>query len=174
MDTSLNGYAERFENALKEESSFANYNKDMAHASIIVCLGFRYAKRHIRLLSHQLDPVLYGSKWFQDELTDFLENRNGRVQILLETDVDEDHPVIALSTRFDSLEVRQIPNDRLSSYPFNFMTVDDVGYRFEQNREYPEATVVFNLNDDADFEDLRKICVEWFDSNWEAVDVKAL
>ena len=174
MDTSLNGYAERFEKALTEGSSFANYNKDMAHASIIVCLGFRYAKRHVRLLSHQLDPVLYGSKWFQDELTDFLENRSGRVQILLETDVAEGHPVIALGAKYDTFEVRRIRDDLVSNYPFNFMTVDDVGYRFEQNREYPEATVVFNLNDDPDFEDLRKICVEWFDSNWEAHGVKAL
>lgn len=169
VDTSLNGYAEEFDRALRKKTPFANFNKDMNHAAIIVCMSFRHAQNTIKLLSKELDESLYGSKWFLEELAHFMDKENTSLKILIESDIPGDHPVIQESKKEPRIEIKRIPEEDVQKYPFNFMLVDDKGFRFEQDRESTEATVVFNYNDDPRFEDLRKSCVDWFDSRWRSI-----
>lgn len=172
IDTSLNGYAETFEKALKKKTQFANFNKDMNHAAIIVCMAFRHAENNIRLLTHKLDESLYGSKWFLDELERFIGKQDSCLKILIESDIVEDHPVMQMSAQHNQIEVKRVPDVDVREYPFNFMLVDDVGYRFERDRNSHEATVVFNYDDDLRFKELRESCDNWFNARWESIDTK--
>lgn len=168
MDTSLNAYAHEFEKALKKERPYANYNKDMQHASIIVCMSFRHASKHIRLLSNCLDQSLYGTQWFMDELNGFLK-RNGKLEILLETEVPADHPVLTRARNEPSISVKRMPDGFLDEYPFNFMLVDDTGFRFESDRAKPAASVAFNYDNDDEFRAFRQEAIEWFDRKFRSV-----
>ena len=108
MSESLYDYAERLEIALSEGSQFAAYNKDMRHASVVVCLAFEYAQDRILLLSNKLDPALYGSDWFMESARKFLGDEAGRLDILVESDLPADHPVAELATEYsDQVTIRR-------------------------------------------------------------------
>ena len=140
---SLNDYARAIETALKRKKSYSAYNRDMVHAKIVVTMAFRTAKKLIRLLSHQLDPDLYASNVFIEEARKFVATRNGRVDILVETDVSEDHPLMQLAQEFpDNVEIRRVPDVASDEYVFNFMIFDEAGYRFEYDRKDFKAQVI--------------------------------
>ena len=156
----LNAYASELDRALKRGTKFANFNKDMHHATVVICTAFHHAEKHIRLLSQKLDPELYAGPWFTEEVERFVDK--GRLDVLVETDVSSDHPVMALATsRSGNVSVRRVRDDVSAGYPYNYMLVDDIGYRFEHDRESTEALVVFN--DDSD-DDLRGSLKQWFDN----------
>ena len=175
FDSSLNGYARELDRALKRTEEFANFNKDIQHASIVVCTAFRHAKAKIRLLSHELDPVLYASPWFETEVKAFLD-RGGKLEILLESKVSEqDHPLMKMAAHEpDKIDVRQVSDEfqRRTQYPFNFMVVDDIGYRFEHDRTEPAAVFAFHSDNEIHIENTKRL-VEWFDTVFERSD-KAL
>lgn len=141
---SLNDYAQAFDKALEEGKEFTNFNRDIQHATVIICiaLAHAHAKKRVRLLSHMLDPMLYSGQWFLEEAKGFLD-RGGELQILVETEISEDHAVYGLAGPDTRLSVRCVPPDIAKSYKFNFMLVDDLGYRFESDREKHEAVVSF-------------------------------
>lgn len=143
---SLGDYTRRLEKALKRKRPYGVYNRDMSHAKVIVSVAFRHAKR-IRLLSHELDRELYANPmflWF--EARQFLQ-RGGKLTILVETDIAEDHPILLLAREHDdTVEMLRVPDNVVGSYEFNFMLIDDIGYRFESDREKCEAFVA--LHDD--------------------------
>lgn len=169
MDTSLNAYHRELNRALKRDAKFANFNKDMNHAAIVVCTAFRHASKHVKLLSHQLDPVLYGSDWFLKELSGFL-NRGGKLDILVESDVPREHPVMLEAKQRANVTVKRIPDPE--GYEFNFMVVDDKGFRFEKDRQSTEASVVFNYDEEEVFLDARKFLTEWFDTRFDNIQQK--
>ena len=144
---SLSDYTRRLERALKQKKPYGVYNRDMSHAKVIVSVAFRHAKKEIRLLSHKLDLELYADSiflWFEAER--FLRSE-GRLTILVETDVPEDHPLRVLARQYkDTVELHRVPDHIVKTYEFNFMLIDNIGYRFESDREKCEAFVA--LNDD--------------------------
>ena len=94
---SLNDYARALDSALKWKRAYSAYNRDMVHAKIVVTAAFRGAREKIRLLSHRLDRDLYASQSFIDEANDFVGRRGGQVDILVESDIPEDHPLQVLA-----------------------------------------------------------------------------
>ena len=148
MPDKLADYVLKMDSALRERKRFVAYNRDIHHAHAVVCLAFRYAQEKVLLLSHRLDPELYASQWFLQEAEDFLK-RSGSLQILAETDLDERHPLIALADRFpDSVQIVRIPAKLQEQYRYNYMVVDDIGYRFERDRAEPRAVVAFHDEND--------------------------
>ena len=145
---SLGDYTRQLERALKRKRPYGVYNRDMSHAKVIVSVAFRHAKS-IRLLSHKLDQELYANPmflWF--EARPFL-NRGGKLTILVESDIAEDHPIRQLAREYsDSVEMLRVPDNVVESYEFNFMLIDDIGYRFESDREECKAFVA--LHDDGE------------------------
>lgn len=142
---SLNDYAQKFETALRKKRPYKRYNRDMAHASIVVSTAFRHAKESIGLLSHELDPLLYGAPSFDRALNEFLEG-GGRLDILVESNIHDDHPIWTHKEKWPGqVSIRRIPQDVVDNYQFNFMVVDDAGFRFEADRVNPHALVYFNL-----------------------------
>ena len=173
FDDSLNGYARELDRAPKKGDEFANYNKDMVHATIVVCTAFRYAKQRIRLLSQKLDPALYAGPWFMEEINGFLE-RKGELNVLVETDVEPSHELMKLAKENpNQISVRRVPESLLDRYLFNFMVVDDIGYRLEHDRKEPAAVFAFNSENKLHVENTEML-TEWFDELSEISEPIAL
>ncbi|MDE0006246.1 MAG: hypothetical protein OXQ29_26455 [Rhodospirillaceae bacterium] len=149
MMESLNSYAMRLERALKKDKEYRDYNKDARHATVVLSVSFRHAKQEIRLLSNKLDPELYASPGFLSEFYPFLGDPEKRLRILVESDIEERHPIMVAARDYpDRLTIKRVPEDVVGQYPFNFMIVDRKGYRFESDRADFAAMVEFN-NDHA-------------------------
>ena len=162
FDDSLNGYARELDRALRKGEEFANYNKDLVHATIVVCTAFRHAKKQIRLLSHELDPALYAGPWFMDEIHEFLK-REGKLDVLVETHIEPSHELMELAKeKPNQISVKRVPESLLDQYRFNFMVVDSIGYRLEQDRKEPAAVFAFNSENKLHV-DNTKLLTEWFD-----------
>ena len=139
-------YVRRLEDALKEGRSFSVYNKDTSHASAIIKTAFRYAATHIRLLSNKLDLSLYGEPDLIQEVVTFLNKGDTKFEILVEQQmISSKHPILELSKKYsDRVTIALIPPEQVSRYDFNFMVVDDIGYRFEHDRRSHTAIASFN------------------------------
>ena len=148
MDTSLRAYSERLERALREEAPLRLYNKDIIHASTIVLLAFQYAKRRILILSNKLDSRLYGADAILKSIKTFLEKPNVELQVLVEEEIPSEHPFTLISREFpEQVSIGTVPGEVVEKYKFNFMVVDDIGYRFERDREDFAATASFYEQD---------------------------
>ena len=141
MAESLNAYSERLETALANNKPYSAYNKDMAHAKVVVCTSMAHAKSEVLLLSERLDPILYASGWFWTAVTGFLEG-GGKLRVLVESDIPVEHPVRHLATQNGGVEIRRVTEG--VAYDFNFMLIDNIGYRFEADRREPRAVVSFH------------------------------
>ena len=146
---SLNDYAKSLSDALKANKKHYTYNKDMRHAAVVVCTAFEHAKDEIMLLSNKLDRALYASPWFVDAIDAFIK-KGGKLRVVVETDIEAAHPVISRA-KTPNVEIRRVPPDFFEHYTFNFMVVDDIGYRFESDRESQEALVCFNSDEHVGF-----------------------
>jgi hypothetical protein len=141
----LKEYAERLENALKKKVAFNTYNRDIFHAFAIIHAAFKFAQEEVLLLSHELDIALYGGADLGHEIRGFLGDRKGKMRILVETDISEAHPMMQLCGEFsEQVKILRIPNELQKGYEFNFMVVDDFGYRFEKDREEHAAVASFH------------------------------
>ena len=159
---SLNAYAQAFEESLASHQAFTNFNRDIQHATVIVCLAFGYAEKTVRLLTQKLDPMLYGTPWFREEAQGFLK-KGGQLNVLAETPLPAAHPIFGLVAEFpDRLTIRLVGDS--TPYAFNFMLVDEIGYRFETDRSKPEAIVFFNHPDATETIAALK---QRFDGMWE-------
>lgn len=146
MADNLNNYARDLDAALSSGTRYAAHNRDLAHAEVVVCTALEHAKDEVLLLSNRLDPMLYDGMWFNFAMTLFLKN-GGKVRILVEQDLGEDHPV-RLAGWDAGISIRRMRPEWVRMYGFNFMLVDDVGYRFETSRKEPQAVVVFRGKDE--------------------------
>ena len=83
----------------------------------------------------------YASGWFWTAVTGFLEG-GGKLRVLVESDIPVDHPVRHLATQNGGVEIRRVTEG--VACDFNFMLIDDIGYRFEADRREPRAVVSFH------------------------------
>ncbi len=142
---SLSEYTERLEKALAKEQPHTTYNRDRFHAFAIVLAVFQHAKREVRLLSNKLDLLLYGNPLLLQTIRDFLR-KGGKLRILVESEIDREHPLAELvrSTPDDKASIRRIPAELLSKYKYNFMVMDDNGFRYESDRSKHAALAGFH------------------------------
>ena len=123
------------------------------------------AKRKVLLLSNRLDPLLYATLTFDTPSISFLERDGTHLDVLVEKpdEIDQQHPIRLLAERYPGkVEVNAIPADKVEQYEFNFMVVDDIGFRFERNRDSHGAVVSFNETD-AERTEMRERLVKIFD-----------
>lgn len=144
MPESLNDYSEVLNSALAESKPYINFNRDSGHATIVVGAIFEHAKEHVRVLSNHLDPVVYANPFVEERMLAFLDG-GGKLDVLVESDIDMDHAIYRMAERFaDQISVRRVPDQLQGTYPFNFIVMDDAGYRFERDRGSPQALVAFH------------------------------
>ena len=143
-DDTLRDYARRLNGALKSKSGYSNYNRDASHASIVLFFAFHHAEKRVLLLSQKLDTLVYSAPWVLEEVGGFLR-RSGKLDVLVETELEEGHPMRQLRRDHpDRLSIARVPERIVETYSFNFMVVDDRGYRFEHDRENYSASVAFD------------------------------
>ena len=172
--SSLNSYIGEIEKALRHKEQFVNYNKDIQHATVVICTAMHHAESRVRLLSNRLDPVLYGGQWFLMEAEAFLGQEDASLDILVETDMAQDHPLRGLLKQHkDKVSVGRVP-DNEQTYGYNFMLVDGMGYRFERDRDKHEALVAFHADVNESFRAVVSILDKMFDSLSAAAEPVAI
>ena len=150
MSESMNEYVRKLRTALSEGTYFTAYNRDTAHARAVLSLAFEFAEEKILLLSNRLDHVLYAHPTFVGALKKFLDD-GGVLDVLTETEIDPRHPFLTLTKEYsDRVSCNVVPSSLQSLYKFNFMVMDDTGYRFERDRDEHKAVVVMNAQTDAE------------------------
>lgn len=154
-------YAARVDTAMEKGEPFSTYNRDILHASEVVACMLKYAKKEVNLLSNKLDNRLYGEDYIAELVEDFVGNRDGKLNILVETDVGTDHPVITACKKFPAnTTVKKVPDHWQKYYDYNFMLMDDIGYRFEANRKSQNAIVSYNQDDQIETRQNMKNCFD--------------
>jgi hypothetical protein len=103
--------------------------------------------------------------------SEFLDKPGSKLEVLFEKDFDAaQSPFARLAIRStENVDVRRVPDDWQARYNFNFLTVDNRAFRFQDDRSTPVAivaggkthsTAIANL--DGIFSELWKVraCVE--------------
>lgn len=67
MDT-INAYAQAFEESLANTQAFTSFSPDIQHGTVVACMALDYAGQVVRLLSHELDWLPYGTPWFCEQV----------------------------------------------------------------------------------------------------------
>ena len=147
MDT-LNDYARKLHSALTNKSGYSTFNKDASHAAIVIYFAFLHAKQTVLLLSQKLDTLIYSTPWLIEKVEEFL-TKGASLRILVETELAESHTLRLLAKRYpENLRIARVPEEAVGTYRFNFMLVDDRGYRFEHDRDDYSALVSFDKRDE--------------------------
>ena len=144
-------YSEELHSELGNERPFRTFNRDISHAAAITCAAFRYAEGTVRLLSHKLDSALYGTRLLKNHVAPFLTKKGASLHILVETDIPDDHPIWDFiengSYQSQQLKMGRVPSELTQRYQFNYLVVDDFGFRFERDRNEYAAVASFYESD---------------------------
>ena len=154
--TKLMGYREQVRDAIARRTGEALLNGSIDHAAVIVQETFSSAKKSIRLLSSKLDAECYGRLSVRNAAQVFLADPDHSAEILVESSLSDDndnfewakHPFLSDLAPFGSdglkrLQVRTVPKEWVERYKFNFLLMDDYGYRYESDRKETAAVVAF-------------------------------
>lgn len=158
-------YREQVRDAIARRTGEALLNGSVDHAAVIVQETFGNAKNCMRILSSKLDAECYGRESVRNAARVFLADPEHRARFLVESPLWDEgenfewewHPFISDIRSFANLkttkgdmrfEFRAVPKDWTNQYQFNFLVMDDYGYRFEPNRKEAAAVVAFLPEDD--------------------------
>jgi hypothetical protein len=123
------------------------FNRSAEHAAIIVEHLFLAAQEEVNIVTSRLDEKVYSSQTVIEAAMGFLHrNPTGRINVLIETDVDLDsHPWVKSLKNVDRNRVKlwHVPDDVSAHYKFNFAVSDRKHYRLEQDRKTFEAFAQF-------------------------------
>ena len=148
----IDQFAKDLKTALRKKTPYTLSNRDILHATEIALAGIAHAEQTVRILSHKLDISLYGDPRLQKVLNDFLRKKDSEMHILVESDINgertsrqKEHPLLTLARQQGDtkIEMHRVPDSLVDQYHFNFMTIDDIGYRLEPNRKEFSATAEF-------------------------------
>ena len=124
-------------------------NGTIDHAQIVVEEAFKAAKRRVRILSSELEP-LFVSSAVRSAIIAFVTAPDSQLEILLEgAELGEStRDMIRELGRLggDRVRVSTVPADIAKLYQYNFLLVDDAGYRFADNRDEHIAVVAGGPN----------------------------
>jgi hypothetical protein len=111
----------------------------------------------------------------------FLANPKHQLKILIEAGLWSDgnydwtrHPLInklltSLTQEKPNFEIRLVPKSLAEKYEYNFLVLDDYGYRFEEDRKRPTAVARFLAINDPKKEPVVNL-TKIFDSIWDGSD----
>lgn len=155
--TPLDVYREQVREAILRRNGAPLLNSTVDHAAVIVQESFCNAQHSIKLLSYRLDPDCYARASVINDAKFFLADPNHKAEILVESSLwDSDnnyrwnnHPFIEPLKEFifpnedRGVKIRSVPKEWAESYQFNFLLLDDYGYRYETDRKRPAAVAAF-------------------------------
>ena len=132
-------YEEVVIEAIRVKDGKPVFNGSIEHAAILLSRMFKVAQNNIRILSRSLNPKVY-SKDIALEMQTFL-NRGGQIRIIIEDDTKfKDHPIAHLT---EDCEIRKLHQEIANKIPYHMTVIDDFGYRFEGDKNLPQAIAAF-------------------------------
>jgi hypothetical protein len=145
------------------------FNGNIHEASAAVEQAFLHGRKEIKILSNRLLPECYGTDPVLKAASKFLmQHKRATLQILVEDPATQSAPTNPFLLRIyqvapDRVRIRRVPPDISAQYDYNFLTVDDAGYRFEEDRRSPVAVVAGGQTSRI----MTKRLSEIFDAIWE-------
>lgn len=151
---SLNDYRDRVARLIRERTGEPLLNGSLDHAAAITQEAFASAEDQIRILSNRLSPDCYAREGVRNAAKFFLADGNHRLRILVESALWDtgsnfnwsQHPLIADLLPFvesKRLQMKAVPREWADRYKFNFLLLDDYGFRFEADRNMAAAVATF-------------------------------
>jgi hypothetical protein len=171
-------YRELIRKAIQNRTGETILNSSIDHAAVIIEEAFNSAKKKIRILSSRLDPSCYAKDSLCGAAKYFFLDQGHEAEILIESEENiawSDHPFFQgllkdgdYAKRLKGrLRVKRVPKKWSTSYKYNFLLLDDYGFRFEPDRSGPAAVAAF-------FPDGKKDTVDHlsgiFDRLWKESD----
>lgn len=162
----IDDYRGHIDRLIRERSEETVLNGSHAHASVIVERMFANANECVNILSRSFDPRIYGANETVEQARLMLGDSQRTINILVE-EFDShsiaNHPFFFKMQRVNgrNLKVRRIPHEIRKAVAINFATLDDYGYRLEEDKS--EAVAVANFGDRNFVSSLRS----FFDRLWE-------
>lgn len=127
-------------------------NSSLAHAAVIVQRIIADAYRSVSILSHSLDPQVYGRNRTLDTTSRFLDEVPRRMRILMEEGNESAHaenPFLNKFKNHPNVELRIVPPHLQEKYEFHFLVADHESYRFEPDKTKSAAIVAFGHTEGA-------------------------
>jgi hypothetical protein len=149
---SLETYREQVRLAIARRDGKPLLNGSSDHAAIIIQEAFRSAKQTVRVLTSKLSPECYAVPEVCTSAKNFFLDNDHRAQILIEAPKEKidwkNHPFITELYQFmvepdRRLEIRLVPKSVSETYPYNFLLLDNYGYRYESDRNGRAAVAAF-------------------------------
>jgi len=162
----LDDYRSHIDRLIREKSDETVLNGSHAHASIIMERMFANANNCVNILSRTLDPRIYGTYETIEQARLMLGDQSRSIHILVE---DFDHEAMGENPFFmktqrhtarGNLHVRQLALALKPHVGVNFATLDDYGYRLEEDKS--TAVAVANFGDRVFVQAIRS----FFDDLW--------
>lgn len=121
-------------------------NSSLAHAAVIVERIIAEAYRSVSILSHSLDPKVYGRNRTLDTTSRFLDEAPRRMRILVEEGNESVHAESPFFNKFKNhpnLELRVVPPRLQEMYRFRFVVADNESYHYKPDKAKATAIVAF-------------------------------
>lgn len=152
-------YRDKVVRLINERKGEPLMNGSIDDAAIITQEALSHAKDTVRILSHQLNPDCYAREAVRNAAKYFLADPDHKLRILIEAslwDVNSNfewskHPLIKDLLEFATgedpntrrLAIRLVPKAWVERYKFNFLLLDDYGFRYEADRKSSAAVAKF-------------------------------
>lgn len=159
-DLILKNYQDYLEYLAKEKSDEIFTNAGKAHASILMSILLKYTRNEVRIFCEGFKPDLVTTEPYWSELNRFLEKRENKISVLVESsDYLNDNPLLLLRNKKternnDSIKVRLIQEEdkkhifeSLNTKHCNFAVFDNEKFRLEHIPENYQAIGSFNHPD---------------------------
>jgi hypothetical protein len=122
------------------------YNSSLQHASVLAETMFEFGNKEVCIFSGKLNANVFGTPEVLKRAELFLADPATKVRVLVENgdSLDErDHPFVNKFARRDDVEFRALQADVANSVKFNYIVMDEDSYRFESDKDLPEAIASF-------------------------------
>jgi len=151
--TTLDIYRQQVRDAINRRDGAPILNDSVNHATVITQEVLSGAKEHVRILSYKLDASCYADPGVLGAAKVFLADPEHQIDVLIEAPLWDTHghfewakhPFIETikEARANTDRVRLVNKDMVHRYKFNFLLLDDFGYRFEADRSKAAAVAAF-------------------------------
>ena len=144
-------------------------NNAIKYATVLIERMFIFAGREINLISNSLNEALYGKDNVIDAVHSFLNNVYTRLNIIIKSAINKSHkPLVTLKEFKKNTRIKIANSNLVKKYPYNFLTMDDYGYRFEGDRGKYQAISQFGDKSRVDklnsiFDSISELSAEY---NW--------
>lgn len=139
-------YAKKIDRLVREKTAEPVENSSIDHASILLERMFDHAEASVRIFSGKLNKLAYGRAEVLAAAERFLWDESHQLRIVIEENMDEDHPFREILKR-PNVHLSKINPVYAANIKFHFSLMDDCGYRYEGDKTKPGAIAVFGASD---------------------------